>query len=97
MCHAIPYPGNLYYALTHSPAPLTKDDAYTLSWEAATERLEAAGSIPVKEAEMMANALSSRDAGIEVRKPVNVLLLLNLICVAQVYLYLDIAPPVDRR
>lgn len=37
-----------------------------LSWEAATERLEAAGSVPVKEAELMKEALSSEDAGIEV-------------------------------
>jgi hypothetical protein len=63
----IPYVGDLYYALTHSPAPLTKEDAYALSWQAATERLEAAGSIPVKEAEMMTKALSSNDAGIEVK------------------------------
>jgi hypothetical protein len=38
-----------------------------LTWKAATERLEAAGSIPVKEAELMAEALSSKEAGIEVR------------------------------
>jgi hypothetical protein len=45
------------------------DDQYTraLSWEAATERLEAAGSIPVKEAELMNEALSSEQAGVEVR------------------------------
>jgi hypothetical protein len=36
-----------------------------LSWEAATKRLEAAGSIPVKEAELRAEALSS--ARFEVR------------------------------
>lgn len=59
-------PGDLYYALTHSPEPLTEEYSHALSWQAATERLEAAGSIPVKEAEEMAKALSSNDAGIEV-------------------------------
>ena len=58
--------GDLYYALTHSPAPLTEEDAYALSWKAATERLELAGSIPVTEAEMMQEALSSNAGGIEV-------------------------------
>mmetsp|Transcript_12657 Transcript_12657/g.13570 ORF Transcript_12657/g.13570 Transcript_12657/m.13570 type:complete len:754 (-) Transcript_12657:839-3100(-) len=58
--------GNLYYALTHSPEPLTEEYSHALSWEAATQRLEAAGSIPTKEAEMMAEALSSSDSGIEV-------------------------------
>jgi hypothetical protein len=61
------FAGNLYYALTHAPGPLTKEDAYALSWKAATERLEAAGSIPVKEAEMMSEALKSNDTSIEVR------------------------------
>jgi hypothetical protein len=63
----VPFAGDLYYALTHSPEPLTTEDSYALSWEAATERLESAGSIPVMEAELMAEALSSNDAGIEVR------------------------------
>lgn len=62
--------GNLYYALTHSPEPLTEGDSYALSWEAATERLEAAASIPVKEANLMNEALSSKEAGIEVSSPV---------------------------
>jgi len=56
----------LGYALTHSPEPLTEEYSHALSWEAATQRLEAAGSIPTKEAEMMAEALSSSDAGIEI-------------------------------
>lgn len=45
---------------------MTTESSYALSWKAATERLEAAGSIPVAEAEAMAKALSSNDAGIEV-------------------------------
>jgi len=61
--------GNLYYALTHSPEPLTEEYSHALSWEAATQRLEAAGSIPIKEAEMMADALSSRNGGIEISLP----------------------------
>jgi digalactosyldiacylglycerol synthase len=58
--------GNLYYALTHSPAPLTTEYAYALSWAAATERLEAAGSISVEEAEMMSEVVLSQETGVEV-------------------------------
>mmetsp|Transcript_30542 Transcript_30542/g.72055 ORF Transcript_30542/g.72055 Transcript_30542/m.72055 type:complete len:921 (-) Transcript_30542:24-2786(-) len=61
--------GNLYYALTHSPEPLTAEYSHALSWEAATQRLEAAGSIPVQEAKLKAEALSSNDAGIEISLP----------------------------
>ena len=60
------FKGNLYYALTHSPEPLTNEYSHALSWEAATQRLEAAGSIPVNEAELRAETLSSSDAGFEV-------------------------------
>jgi digalactosyldiacylglycerol synthase len=58
--------GNMYYALTHSPAPLTEEYAYALSWAAATKRLEAAGSISVEEAELMAEVVESPDTGVEV-------------------------------
>lgn len=57
--------GNLYYALTHPPEPLSDEYSHALSWEAATQRLEAAGSIPVNEAALKAEAFS-RDPGIEV-------------------------------
>jgi len=56
--------GNLYYALTHSPEPLSKEYSYALSWEAATKRFESSGCITVAEAEAVENALST-DAGLE--------------------------------
>ena len=68
MTHLRSKPGNLYYALTHSPEPLSDEEEFTLSWQAATKRLEAAGSIPVEEARLMTEALQSKEAGIEVRR-----------------------------
>lgn len=61
--------GNLYYSITHAPEPMTEEYAYPLTWEAATERLEAAGCIPVEESVKMNEALSSEDASIEVSSP----------------------------
>jgi len=58
--------GNLYYALTHAPEPMTDEYAHALSWEAATGRLEAAGCIPAEEARQMAEAIASHEAAIEV-------------------------------
>jgi hypothetical protein len=58
--------GNLYYAMTHSPEPLSPESLHALSWEAATERLMAAACIPVEEAEAFKAALAAREASIEV-------------------------------
>lgn len=61
--------GNLYYAMTHAPEPLSEEFSYILSWEAATQRLMAAGCIPKKEAEMLDQATQSGDAEIEITLP----------------------------
>jgi len=61
--------GNLYYAMTHSPFPMTEEYSHALSWEAATERLISAGSVSVAEANSTALALSS-GAGMEISLPI---------------------------
>lgn len=48
---------------------MTEEYSYALTWEAATERLEAAGCITVKEAEAMEEHHSSDEAGIDVSNP----------------------------
>ena len=58
--------GNLYYALTHAPEPLTPEYSYALSWEAATDRLKAAACIPEEEAQKLSQAIISEEAEIEV-------------------------------
>jgi len=55
--------GNLYFALTHSPEPLTSEYLHALSWKAATERLEAAGSISIEESE------ANTESGLEIDLP----------------------------
>lgn len=62
--------GNLYYAMTHSPEPLSPESLHALSWEAATERLMAAACIPVEEAEAFKAADTAREASIEVGRTV---------------------------
>ena len=48
---------------------MSEEYLHALSWEAATERLESAGSIPEKEAELKTEALSSSYAGFEITLP----------------------------
>lgn len=46
---------------------MSKEDLYALTWEAATDRLIAAGCIPKAEADRLQKTLSSEATGIEVR------------------------------
>mmetsp|Transcript_17511 Transcript_17511/g.33197 ORF Transcript_17511/g.33197 Transcript_17511/m.33197 type:complete len:883 (+) Transcript_17511:1648-4296(+) len=61
--------GNLYYALTHSPEPLSEEYLHALSWEAANERFIAAGCIAKEEADEFASVIASDEAGIEIGLP----------------------------
>mmetsp|Transcript_15176 Transcript_15176/g.33946 ORF Transcript_15176/g.33946 Transcript_15176/m.33946 type:complete len:479 (+) Transcript_15176:1206-2642(+) len=61
--------GNLYYAITHEPEPISEESSRTLSWEAATERFIAAGSVTVAEAEAMQKAYQETDQEIEINLP----------------------------
>jgi len=58
--------GNLYYAITHSPEPLSEEYSYALSWNAANDRFAAAGCITKEESDEYARAISSDTASIEV-------------------------------
>lgn len=61
--------GNLFYAMTHSPEPLSDTHMFALSWRAATNRLEAAGCIPVAEAEQLQQLELSSEGGVEIPLP----------------------------
>jgi len=61
--------GNLYYALTHSPEPLSDEYSYVLSWQAACKRFEAAGSVSREEAEALAEATEMEETAIEIDLP----------------------------
>jgi hypothetical protein len=58
--------GNLYYAISHAPELMSTDDLHELTWEAATDRLIAAGCIPKAEAERLEATIKSKMTGIEV-------------------------------
>ena len=58
----------MYYALTHSPEPMSKEYTRALSWEAANERFAAAGCISVEESKEFEKVQADVNAGLEVRK-----------------------------
>ena len=47
---------------------MSPEYSYALSWQAATERFERAGCIPVEEAQQYDRWVESGDAGVEVRE-----------------------------
>ena len=61
--------GNLFYAMTHSPEPMSDEYLYALSWRAATRRLEDAGCIPVNEATQLEQMDIDKDGGVEISLP----------------------------
>lgn len=61
--------GNLYYALTHSPEPMSKEYTRALSWEAANERFAAAGCISVEESKEFEKVQADVNAGLEIDLP----------------------------
>jgi hypothetical protein len=46
---------------------MSEEYSYALTWEAATERFERAGCIPLEEAQLYKRWVESGDAGVEVR------------------------------
>ena len=53
------FAANVYWALHHDPAPLTRAQRHTLSWEAATERFIAASRI-TREMNLKSKAITDK-------------------------------------
>jgi len=53
------FAANVYWALHHDPAPLTREQRHTLSWEAATERFIAASRI-TREMNLKSKAITDK-------------------------------------
>jgi hypothetical protein len=60
--------GSLFYAMTHSPEPLSDEYSHALTWKAATERLVRATAVTAEEAKQREAALLD-DAGIDITLP----------------------------